>query len=134
MERETSLLNRICGVAAAPVTGESGLQTWLRRVPDGLAGTDRKYPFLADGTDWLAFAHLVIAIVFIGPLLDPVGNRWVILFNVFDCVGVLPLALIAGPIRGIPFYPRLIDCSFGVSGALPLLLCLRYVGRLEQAV
>jgi hypothetical protein len=133
LERETAWLNRIFGVRAAPVTGESGLQTWLRRVHDGLAETDRKYPFLAYGTDWLAFAHLVIAIAFIGPLLDPVRNRWVILFGVIACAGVLPLALIAGPLRGIPFYWRLIDCSFGVFGAIPLLLCLRYVRRLEQA-
>jgi hypothetical protein len=45
---------------------------------------------------------------------------------------VLPLALIAGPIRGIPFYWRLIDCSFGVIGVLPLLICLHYIRRIEQ--
>jgi hypothetical protein len=28
-----------------------------------------------------------------------------------------------GPLRGIPFYWRLIDCSFGVAALLPLLLC-----------
>ena len=32
------------------------------------------------------------------------------------CLAVIPLALICGPIRGIPFYWRLIDCSFGVIG------------------
>jgi hypothetical protein len=89
------LLNQICGVAARSTTGESrkanqdgrittgesrpanhGRQTWLRRVHDGLAETDRKYPFLAYGPDWLAFPHLVIAIAFIGPLLDPVLQLW----------------------------------------------------------
>jgi hypothetical protein len=29
------------------------------------------YPFLAYGTDWLAFAHIVIAVFFIGPLVKP---------------------------------------------------------------
>lgn len=40
---------------------------WLHRVLEGLIETNRKYPFMAYGTDWLAFAHLVIAVVFIGP-------------------------------------------------------------------
>ena len=129
---ETALLNRIFAVTPAPLPQEPALHTWLRRVHHALETTGQTYPFLAYGTDWLAFAHLVIAIAFIGPLLDPVRNRWVIVFGIIACAGVIPLALIAGPIRGIPLYWRLIDCSFGVFGAIPLLLCLRYVRRLEQ--
>jgi hypothetical protein len=121
------------GVApTAPLNGEPVLHMWLRRVHEGIATTGRNYPFMAYGTDWLAFAHLVIAVAFIGPLRDPVRNRWVITFGVIACAGVVPLALIAGAIRGIPLYWRLIDCSFGVLGALPLLLCLRYVGQIER--
>jgi hypothetical protein len=59
---------------------------------------------LAYGTDWLAFAHLVIAIAFLGPLKDPVRNIWVVEFGMIACLLVIPLALICGPIRGIPFY------------------------------
>jgi len=40
--------------------------------------TNQRYPFLSYGTDWLAFAHLIIAILFIGPLIDPVKNSWII--------------------------------------------------------
>lgn len=135
LERETALLNRMFGVAAqAPAGGEPALHIWLRRVHEGLAETNRSYPFLAYGTDWLAFAHLVLAVAFIGPLRDPVRNRWVLTFGVIACAGVVPLALIAGAIRGIPFYWRLIDCSFGVFGAVPLLICLGYVRRLEQKI
>ena len=65
-------------------------------------------------------------------LIDPVRNKWVLVFGVIACAGVLPLALIAGSIRGIPFYWRLIDCSFGVIGVVPLLICLRYVRQLEE--
>jgi hypothetical protein len=36
------------------------------------------------------------------------------------CVAIIPLAFICGPIRQIPFYWRLIDCSFGVFGIIPL--------------
>lgn len=112
--------------------GDAPLQGWLRRVHDALATTGSEYPFLAYGTDWLAFAHLVIAIAFVGPLMEPVRNKWVLIFGVIACLGVFPLALIAGPIRGIPFYWRMIDCSFGLMGAVPLLICLRDVRRLER--
>jgi len=56
----------------------------------------------------------------------------VIQFGLIACVGVLFLALIAGPVRGIPFYWRVIDCSFGVFGAVPLILCLRDISVLEE--
>jgi hypothetical protein len=56
----------------------------------------------------------------------------VLQFGVIACIAVIPLALIAGPLRGIPFLWRLIDCSFGVFGAIPLLICLHRVKRLEQ--
>jgi hypothetical protein len=108
------------------------LIAWLDRVHTGLAETNRAYPFLAYGTDWLAFAHLMLAVLFIGPWRKPVLNKWVIQFGLIACLGVLFLALIAGPVRGIPFYWRLIDCSFGVFGAVPLLICLRDVRRLES--
>jgi hypothetical protein len=47
------------------------------------------------------------------------------------CAAVIPLALIAGQVRDIPLYWRLIDCAFGVFGALPLLYCLRLTQRMR---
>jgi hypothetical protein len=41
--------------------------------------------------------------------------------------------LIAGPIRDIPFGWRLIDCSFGIFGIVPLWFCRREIKRLEAA-
>jgi len=129
---ETAWLERIFHVAPVPPAGgEMPLHTWLRRVHGALAAAGRDYPFMAYGTDWLAFAHLVIAIAFIGPLVDPVRNKWVLVFGVIACLGVFPLALIAGALRGIPLYWRLLDCCFGLFGAIPLLFCLRNVNRLE---
>ena len=134
LERETGLLNRMFHVApVAPAVGEPALHTWLRRVHDAIVRTNRDYPFMAYGTDWLAFAHLAIAVAFLGPLGDPVRNKWVLVFGVIACAGVIPLALIAGPIRGIPFYWRLIDCSFGILGVIPLIICLRYVHLIEYS-
>jgi hypothetical protein len=133
LQQELVTLNHLFGVpAVAPAGSEPALHTWLRRVREGVVNTNRDYPFLAYGTDWLAFGHLVIAMAFIGPLRDPVRNKWIFSFGVLACLGVIPLALIAGQVRGIPFYWRLIDMSFGVFGALPLLLCLGYVRRLER--
>jgi hypothetical protein len=62
-----------------------------------------------------------------------VRNRWVLEFGLIACAGVIPLALIAGPVRGIPFYWRLGDCSFGVIGAIPLAIALKTVKRIEAA-
>lgn len=110
-----------------------GLTLWTDRVRDGVADTNLRHPFLAYGTDWLAFAHLVIATAFLGPLRDPVRNVWVIRWALLACAGVVPLALICGPLREIPLMWRFIDMSFGVVGAVPLLIVLRAIRRLEWA-
>jgi hypothetical protein len=109
------------------------LLEWIERVHDALSTSNSQFPFLAYGTDWLAFAHLVIAVVFIGPYVDPVRNKWVITFGLIACAGVIPLALIAGQVRGIPIGWRLIDCSFGVVGCIPLLICRRSIRAMEGA-
>ena len=110
-----------------------GIIQWIDRVHSALLDENLRYPFLAYGTDWLAFAHLVLAVLFLGPLRDPVRNKWVLQFGIIACAGVVPLALIAGPIRHIPFKWRLIDCSFGVFGVVPLLIVLRKTARLETS-
>ncbi len=114
------------------IAQSTGLLPWIERVNDALRNTNALFPFLAYGTDWLAFAHLVIAVAFIGPCIDPVRNKWVITFGLIACAGVIPLALIAGHFRGIPLPWRLIDCSFGVFGAVPLLICRRSILVLEH--
>lgn len=108
------------------------LSTWLKQVYQGVVATNNNYPFISYGTDWLAFAHIVIAIAFIGPYVDPVRNIWIIQFGMIACILVIPLALIAGYIREIPFFWRMIDCSFGVFGTIPLLICHQKIRRLEN--
>ncbi|MFD7030834.1 hypothetical protein ACFWAR_22635 [Streptomyces sp. NPDC059917] len=104
---------------------------WLRRVGEGLERADADYPFLLYGTDWLAFAHLVIAVFFYGVHRDPVRNIWIVEAGMIACAGIIPLALICGPIRGIPFGWSLIDMAFGVFGVIPLLVLRRMIKRLE---
>jgi hypothetical protein len=109
----------------------TGLRHWIAFVREGLQQTYARYPFVAYGTDWLAFAHLVLAVLFLKPLQDPVKHLWVLDYGLFLCAAVLPLALICGPLREIPFYWRLIDCSFGIVGAIPLLLARAEARRLQ---
>ncbi|WP_405773276.1 hypothetical protein [Streptomyces sp. NBC_01538] len=108
-----------------------GLTDWIERVRDGLEATDERYPFVLYGTDWLAFAHLVIAVAFYGPYRDPVRNIWVVEFGMIACAGIIPLALVCGPIRGIPFWWTVIDMSFGVFGVIPLYVVRKRIKRLE---
>ncbi len=108
-----------------PNGDSSEVTQWLFRVRDTLAQTQAQRPFLFYGTDWLAFGHFVIAIAFIGALRDPVRNRWLFDFGLIACVLVIPFALVFGELRGIPFWWRLIDCSFGVFGFIPLWFCRR---------
>jgi hypothetical protein len=116
---------------ATGLSPHSPVLRWLTTVRDALVDTNTRYPFLSYGTDWLAFAHLVIAIAFIGPLRDPVRNRWVVTFGLIACTAVVPFALVAGSLRGIPLFWRLIDCAFGVGGVALLWPCLRAIDELE---
>ena len=133
LETELNLLARMLGVdQLQPEQATSGLAQWILKVRHGLQETNARHPFMAYGTDWLAFGHIVIAIGFIGALLDPVRNRWLFQYGLIACFLVIPWALILGGLRGIPFYWRLIDCSFGVFGAIPLWLAQRWTNQLEE--
>ncbi|MCL1942220.1 MAG: hypothetical protein FWF54_01530 [Candidatus Azobacteroides sp.] len=132
LETEIKMGSRLLGISPeVPPESYSGLKCWIARVNDGLIQTNKYYPFLSYGTDWLAFSHVVIAVAFIGLYIKPIRNKWIIYFGMTACIGVIPLALICGMIRGIPFYWRLIDCSFGIFGFIPLYLLHIYVNKLE---
>ncbi len=126
------VLAKLLGVAdLSSDQANSGLARWILKVREALHETDAKYPFMAYGTDWLAFGHFAIAVVFIGVLRDPVRNVWLFTFGMVACVLVIPYAFVFGALRGIPIYWRLIDCSFGVFGFIPLWLCRKWVRELE---
>jgi hypothetical protein len=134
----------LSGITAFPLESELALLKghlsangtmgiWINNIYHAVKTTNSQFPWLSYGTDWLAFAHLMIAVLFIGPLKDPVRNIWVIHFGMIACVAIFPLAFIAGSIRGIPFFWRLIDCSFGVIGIIPLYFANRYTRVLERS-
>lgn len=114
----------------APFGG--ALHGWAAHAAAAVAHVDATYPFLFYGTDWLAFAHVVIGLAFLGPWRDPVRNKWVIEWGLWCCALVLVLAFVWAPFRGIPFFWRCVDASFGVFGAIPLLLVLKRINRLES--
>ncbi len=105
---------------------------WITYVHDGLLEIDRDLRFVFYGTDWMGFGHIVIAIFMAGALKDPVKNIWVIEAGMIACGLVIVLALVCGPMRGIPFFWRLVDCAFAL-GIVPLWICRRYVKRIEAA-
>lgn len=132
----------LSGVTAIPVERElsyiidhfpfeGSIKGFLDEVLAGIKHTSKDFPFLFYGYDWLAFAHFVLAILFIGPLRDPVKNKWVIEFGMIACILIIPFAIVAGHFRGMPFWWRLIDCSFGIIGLIPLAICLKNIKRLE---
>ncbi len=135
----------ISGLTAIPIKPEINflykmteninfIQPWIEKLREGINETSNQYPFLFYGFDWLAFAHFVLAILFIGPLRDPVRNKWVIEFGMIACLLIIPFALVAGHYRGIPFWWRLVDCSFGIAGLVPLIICYRKIYSLEQLI
>ncbi|MBP6430912.1 MAG: hypothetical protein KA319_04015 [Ferruginibacter sp.] len=134
----------LSGVTAFPVETElkwllshpdlvpTFVKDWLQNVYAALEETNAKYPMLAYGFDWLAFAHIIIAMAFIGVLKDPVKNKWIIDWAILCCIAVIPLAFICGPIRSIPMFHIIIDCAFGVIGLVPLIICRQMIKRLEK--
>lgn len=103
---------------------------WMLRINDGVQNGYGQYPFLAYGTDWLAFGHVAIALAFLGPLRDPIKNIWVIEFGMLACVLIIPWTLLFGAMRDIPFFWQLIDMSFGILGIVPLWMARRHILRL----
>src|SRR5213075_1347099 len=91
----------VSGITAIPIEDELSMATkffsdesfignWLNRILFAIKDTDEKFPYLFYGYDWLAFAHVVIAIAFIGPYRDPVKNKWVIEFGAISCFLIVP--------------------------------------------
>jgi hypothetical protein len=132
LETELEIICRILGVSPGlPASSYTGLQGWMAWIYEGVKYTKEHYPFLLYGTDWLAFAHIMIAVAFIGLYCQPIRNKWIIYWAMIMCASIIPTALICGVARSIPFYWQLIDCSFGIFGFIPLYILHRFVKNLE---
>jgi len=105
---------------------------WINEVHAAYNDVSNQHAFLLYGYDWLAFAHFILSILFIGAWRHPVRNIWVIQFGMIACFLVFPFAFVAGSLRGIPIGWRLIDCSFGAVGLLVLWRILRLIKKCEE--
>lgn len=132
LQWELGLLNQWFGINSFLYPYFPSMAEWIHRVNDSVQHGYGQFPLLAYGTDWLAFAHIVIAVAFMGPLRDPVRNIWIVEFGMIACVLIVPWALLFGFIRSIPIFWTLIDMSFGIFGMIPLWLVRRDILRLEK--
>jgi hypothetical protein len=103
---------------------------WIYKVYDAVHQTPL---IVLYGTDWLAFAHIIISLFFVGVYQDPIRNKFTINVGIIACLAVFPLAFICGPIRGIPFYHQIIDCCFGLLGLIPLFYIKNRIKFLEKS-
>jgi hypothetical protein len=124
---ELNLISKLLVGSATDSSAHNEFVQWILRVRDGLEETYQRHPFIAYGTDWLAFAHLMIAVFFVLPYRDPVRYSGVLWVGIFCSLMIFPLAFICGPIRGIPLWWSVIDCSFGVFCIIPLWFALRKI-------
>jgi len=132
LQHELDAAARVLGADGASPQPAAGFTHWVIVVRNALHEVYPKFPFFGYGTDWLGFAHFMIAIAFVGVLRHPLRNCWLLTWGLICCILVLPWALIAGDVRGVPLGWRLIDCSFGVFGAIPCWLASRWCRELEQ--
>ena len=134
------LLLLLSGITAFPLQPEimilyfhqgelpSSLQVWISKLFYTILSTPS---IMLYGTDWLAFAHIVISLFFIPVFINPSKHKVNLIIGMIACVLIFPLAFICGPIRGIPFFHQLIDCSFGVIGFLYLYFILNKINSLK---
>lgn len=129
LETELELL---CSMLEGSTGFLGELHVWFSWILEAIVVTNIKYPFLMYGIDWLAFAHIMIAVAFFGVYLKPVRNVWIVYFGMIACVSIIPTVLICGVVRQIPFYWQMVDCSFGVFGIIPLFALLQLIRKLER--
>jgi hypothetical protein len=107
------------------------LHSFILQAIEGLESVETNYPFMLYAHDWLAFAHIVLAILFAGAIRDPVRNVWIVQCGFIMCALVPVLAGICIPIRGLPLVWFWIDFAFAPAAALPLWIALRDIRRAE---
>lgn len=130
---EVAYFNRLIGANTFMEHLYPPMAQWISHVHNGLMNISDKQMFIFYLTDWLGFAYILIGVAFLGPLRNPVRNIWVIEWAIVLFLVAIPLIFVSGSIRAIPFFWRLIDCSFGLVGILLLWVCRNYIKQMEKA-
>jgi len=129
---ELALLNSMLGLGTRMGQYFPNLSAWINHLYEGITETYSKYPFVAYCMDWLAFAQLAFIIFFIGALIDPVRNIWIIKSGMVICVMHILLSFGCGSFRGVPLFWQLLDSSFGILGFIVIYLAYKNVKYLEN--
>ena len=108
------------------------LRDWWVYVNQGVLETSDKYDFMRYGFDWLGFAHLLIAIAFIGPLRDPVKNQWVVQWGMIAAALSIAVAFGWERVRNIPVWWSFIDAGISYVAFVLLWICNRWIGQLKM--
>jgi len=85
----------------------TGLKYWIASVLHGLEQTHAHFPFIAYGTDWLAYGHLAIALFFIRPLIHPLESDWVLRME--DYALLAGTAALFAALGAVMFFTRNVD-------------------------
>ena len=107
------------------------LHSFVIQAIEGLEVMEAQYPFLLYAYAWLAFAHIVLAILFAGAIRDPVRNKWIVQCGLIMCALIPVLAGICIPIRGLPLRWFWIDFAFAPAAGIPLWIALKDINRAE---
>jgi len=107
------------------------LHKFVLQAIDGLEAMEADYPFMLYAHDWLAFALIMLAILFAGAIKDPVRNIWIVQCGLIMCALVPIIPVICIPIRNLPWIWFWMDFAFAPAAALPLWIALRDIKRAE---
>jgi hypothetical protein len=129
----TTIIDIVWGRGADAWTGFSEMHTFILKMEAAIYHVNEHYPEMFLGTDYLGFAHILLAILFIGPIINPVKNIWVVHFGMICCVLVIPAAFLFGYLRGAPTMHYFVDASFGIGAMLFLLIAMRKIMTMERS-
>jgi hypothetical protein len=107
--------------------------SFVSEAVEGLEQTGTDYSFMLYAHDWLAFAHIMLAIMFAGATRDPVRNKWIVQSGLVMCLLIPVLAGVCIPIRGLPWPWFFIDAAFGVIAGVLLGIAYRDIRRQEKS-
>lgn len=117
--------------ALQAIAGPEPLIQLLQDIQQDMRLLEQSNSFVLYVADWLAFAHLVLVVLFLMALKNPIRNVLVVRFGILCSLSVPVLAITCIPMRGIPLFWILIDSSFALC-AMPLWIALKDIRKLEQ--
>lgn len=130
---EVNLLNTWLG-SGSGLSGLPEVSGFISHIHEGVTLIDRQYPFLRYGLDWLGFAHIAIALAFLGPIQKPLEHYWIVSWAILVCILCVPAILIFGYAREMPMFWSFIDSGFPLLALIPLCIAFKNIQLLKNEV